>query len=48
MTDENYPRNSKEKFEEWKQETQDIKIAGQCSPFAYLVAYLAHLPPQDH
>ena len=40
--DENYVENSKEILKSPKHGTQDIKMA---SPFAYLVAYLAHLHP---
>ena len=40
--DENYIENSKEILKSLKHETQDIKMA---SPFASLVAYLAHLHP---
>jgi hypothetical protein len=40
--DENYVENSKEILKSPKHGTQDIRMA---SPFAYLVAYLAHLHP---
>ena len=41
--DENYVENSKEILKGLRHGTQDIKMA---SPFAYLVAYLAHLHPR--